>query len=441
MISFAEQKNQKEVFRNAQNRGVIAVIELGSFKVTCHILRIFTREAHQIKDGIEERLQRASYTIMGSGTNMSHGIQYGEITHLKEAERAIGRAVEKAQTDAQTTVHEAVIVSSGGDVKSYGCRGDLDLDGDEITDADIERLMSGLEVPDLGEGRVPILAQPVTYILDHVRFLQNPVGQFARQISTEVHMVSADQRAVETACSTLRNIGLAVAGFYPSGYASGLACLHEDEIEHGVVCVDIGAGTTGISIFYQGHLVYCGAEPIGGNNVRDDIAAALNVSKKDADQLKLRHGGVYATGADGHDILPIARLDGDLSADKITRHDLIFAMREQVLRIFEHVRDHLVHAGFDALPSKKIVLTGGLSQLTGIEDAARSLLGDNVRLGRPVCIRNAARAYEVPAGSAALGTCIAVGYPQDNIWDFAVPTEHRQGNVVSQLRGWLKKAW
>lgn len=440
-LEFQDQRARKIAFKTAQQRGAIAVIELGTFKVTCHILRLFSRHSHQIKEGVEARLQRASYTVLGSGTHMSLGIQMGEITDAREAERAISCAVDKAQKVAQISVQEAVICTSGADVQSASGRGEIDLDEHEITQTDVARLMAAVELPPLPEGRTTILAQPVIYGLDHHRELQNPVGLTGRHLSVDVHVLHGDSRAIEGACNVVRHCGLKVAGILPSSYTSGLSCLHEEEMEHGVVCVDVGAGTTSVSIFCKGHLVYAGTEPVGGNNIRDDIADAFGISRRDADQLKVRHGGVYSTGADGADKIRINRLDGDLGNATISRHELIFAMQPRVLQIFEHARLHLQHAGYDQLPSQKIVLTGGVSQLTGAEEAARSLLGDNVRIGRPVCIRNAARDYEVPTGSAALGACLAVGNPQDDIWDFELPADHDQKTLFRRAVGWFKESW
>ena len=52
---------------------------------------------------------------------------------------------------------------------------------------------------------------------------------------------------------------------------------------------------------------------------------------------------------------------------------------------------------------KRIVLTGGASQLTGLPDTARRILARNVRVGRPLGVSGLPAAAKGPAFSTAVG--------------------------------------
>ena len=58
---------------------------------------------------------------------------------------------------------------------------------------------------------------------------------------------------------------------------------------------------------------------------------------------------------------------------------------------------------------RRIVLTGGASQLTGLQEAARRIISSQVRIGRPLGIQGLPESAKNPAFSAAVGLLV---YPQ-----------------------------
>jgi cell division protein FtsA len=80
-----------------------------------------------------------------------------------------------------------------------------------------------------------------------------------------------------------------------------------------------------------------------------------------------------------------------------------------VEEVVELVRDRLRDAGFAAQAGRRVVLTGGASQLVGLPEVARRVLQGQVRIGRPLGIRGLPEAAKGPAFSAAVGLLV---YPQ-----------------------------
>ena len=73
-------------------------------------------------------------------------------------------------------------------------------------------------------------------------------------------------------------------------YASGLAALVDDELELGLRCIDMGGGTTTISVFADGKFVHADAIAVGGHHVTTDLARGLSTRLEDAERLKIMHG-------------------------------------------------------------------------------------------------------------------------------------------------------
>ncbi len=107
-------------------------------------------------------------------------------------------------------------------------------------------------------------------------------------------------------------------------------------------------------------------------------------------------------------VTPIGDDDGE-PANQVPRSALTRIIRPRVEEILEVVRDRLNASGFAALVGRRMVLTGGASQLTGLVEAARRVLARNVRIGRPLGIAGMPEVARGPAFSAAVGLII---YPQ-----------------------------
>ncbi len=86
-------------------------------------------------------------------------------------------------------------------------------------------------------------------------------------------------------------------------------------------------------------------------------------------------------------------------------------------------------SGFCPIVGKRVVLTGGASQLTGLPEAARRILARNVRIGRPMGVSGLPTAAKGPAFSTAVGLMI---YPQ--VADMETHAAQRQSALVARRR-------
>ena len=220
-----------------------------------------------------------------------------------------------------------------------------------------------------------------------------------------MHMLTIDAQAIQNLAHCVRRCDLELAGIASSSYVSGISALVEDEQELGAACIDMGGGATGISIFIKKHMIYADAVRMGGDHVTSDISMGLQVPMTNAERIKTFYGGVVATGMDDREMIEIGGETGDWEHDRrtVSRAELIGIMRPRVEEILEEVRARLDAAGFDHLPSQQIVLTGGASQIPGLDGLATKILGQQVRLGRPL-----AGPWSAAGGDRA-GLCLVGG--------------------------------
>lgn len=440
---YQAQRAMRNMRRTAMQRGVIAILDVGSSKVACLILRFDGEVRPREADGVGPMAGQSSFRIIGAATTRSRGVRFGEISVMNETERAIRTAVQGAQKMANVRVDHVIACFSGADPRSYGLAGELPLQDSVVTEQDVARVLAACDVPDIGPGRDVLHAQPVNFALDHRTGLGDPRGQIGNRLACDMHLLSVDGDVVQNLIHCIKRCDLEIAGLASSAYVSGVSSLVEDEQELGAACVDMGGGTTGISIFMKKHMIYADSVRMGGDHVTSDIAKGLQVPVSVAERIKTKHGGVQATGMDDRDMIAIGGDSGDWEKDRraISRTELIGIMRPRVEEILEEARSRLDAAGFDSLPSQQIVLTGGASQVPGLDGLAARILGQRVRLGRPLRVQGLPQAVTGPAFSAAVGLCLFAAHPQDEWWDFEIPNERYPARSLKRALRWLKDNW
>ena len=226
-------------------------------------------------------------------------------------------------------------------------------------------------------------AQPVNFALDHRSGLGDPRGQIGHRLACDMHMLTIDTRAIQNILYCVQRCDLELAGLASSAYVSGVASLVEDEQELGAACIDMGGGSTSLSIFMKKHMIYADTVRMGGDHVTSDISKGLQIPLGTAERIKTIHGGLFATGMDDREMIALGGDTGDWELDQrtVSRAELIGIMRPRVEEILEEVRACLDGAGFEHLPSQQIVLTGGASQIPGLDGLAPKILGQQVRIG------------------------------------------------------------
>ncbi len=439
---YHSQRAMRNMRRAALQRGVVAILDVGSSKISCLVLR-FDGGAALEADGIGSLAGQVGFRVIGAATTRSRGVRFGEIHAMQETERAIRTALQAAQKMANIRVDHVIASFSGAEPRSYGLAGAVDVEGHVVTEQDVSRVLSSCDVPDFGEGREVLHAQPVNFALDHRSGLSDPRGQMGQTLSTDMHMLTVDAAAIQNLAHCVKRCDLELAGIASSAYVSGIASLVEDEQELGAACIDFGGGSTSLSVFMKRHMIYADAVRMGGEHVTSDISMGLSVPTTTAERIKTFYGGVYATGMDDREMIEIGGDTGDWEHDRrtVSRAELIGIMRPRVEEILEEVRARLDAAGFEHLPSQQIVLTGGGSQIPGLDGLASKILGHQVRLGRPLRVNGLPQAATGPGFASAVGLCLFAANPQDEWWDFEIPVERYPARSLKRAMKWFKDNW
>ncbi|WHT42194.1 cell division protein FtsA [Ochrobactrum sp. SSR] len=385
---------------------LLTVLDVGSSKVSCVIARLRPHEGGALLPGRTHRME-----VLGIGHQRSRGVKSGVIIDLDAAEQSIRLAVDAAERMAGLTVDSLIVNISAGRLKSETFTASVNLGGHEVEQTDIRRVLAAGAKQALAAERHLVHSLPIGYTLDGERGVRDPQGMLGDSLGVDMHVLTADAAPLRNLELCINRCHLSVEAIVATPYASGLSALVGDEAEMGAACIDMGGGTTTISVFSEGKFIHADAVAIGGNHVTMDVARGFSTRMEDAERLKVMYGSALPSAADDRDLISVSPI-GDDERDvpnQYPRSVLTRIIRARVEETLELVRDRLNQSGLGHIVGKRVVLTGGASQLPGMPEAARRILARNVQIGRPLGIAGLPEAAKGAAFAATVGLLI---YPQ-----------------------------
>lgn len=366
----------------------IAALDIGSTKVCCFIARVD---------------ERTGLRVVGIGHQAAAGTRGGDIIDMEAVENCVLSAVHTAETMCGERIRDVYVNVSCGRPRSRTMAAQINVAGNEISSADVRRVLDECRQQANGDGRAAIHSIPIGYSVDGSNGIRDPRGMYGDRLGVDVLFVTAAAGSVRNLKTCLAGCRLNIAGQVISPYASALACLVEDEMRLGVTLIDMGGGATSIAAFADGALVYTGSVPVGGVHVTNDVAIALNAPVNHVERIKALYGSATPGEADEQQLIdvPIVGEEGDSAFTQVPRAELVSIIRPRLEETFEMVRDRVEASDVPASARRRIVLTGGASQLQGLRELATAMLDRPVRMGRPLKVTGLAES----TGGPAFATC------------------------------------
>ena len=396
--------------------GVIGALDVGSTKVSCFIVK-----PTGLREGGGPALK-----VLGIGHQVSRGVRAGTVVDINTAEDSIRAAVEQAERMAGVTLRDAVVGISCGQPQSRTVNVEVSIAGHEVGEQDLARAhLSGREQMPSGEREV-IHCMPGSYSIDGSRGIRNPRGMVGDSLGVNMYAITAATGPIRNLETCLERCHLDIAGKVAMPYASGLSTLVADEMDLGTTVIDMGGGTTSIAVFFDGGLIHAEVLPVGGGHVTSDIARGLSTSLSHAERMKTLYGSALSGPHDGRETISVPHLgeDDPEAESQIPRSVLTGIIQPRLEETFELLRDRLLDCGLSSISGRRVVLTGGASQMNGAREIATRILSKQVRLGRPARLAGLAEA----AGGAAFSACAGLA-----MWASQRPFEMQNLRVEADI--------
>ena len=416
---------------------LVAAVDLGASKIGCFIMK---------PDGLN-RGDR-TITVAGVAHVRSRGVRGGAVTCVDEAAEAIAQAVEQAEAMAGASVSSVVLTSAGGQLASHRVAAAVSLGARPIGDHDLSRCIQLALAQARTPGRRIIHLLPISWSVDRQGAVRDPRRLHGRELALELLVVSMAETAFATLGHCVELAHLQLDGVVAAPFAAGLAALEEDEIDLGAVCIDMGGGSTSVSVFGNGALLHVDTLTVGGHHVTNDIARGLTTTVIGAERIKTLHGSAIASANEDREMIEAPPRGDDPSAEPIVapRSMLKGIIAPRVEETLELTRDRLKRSGVKLPRGAGVVLTGGASQLAGVRELAVRVFDCPVRLGRPRRAPHLADSAAGPAFSAAVGVLQRSAYgPREAVSDRSLAVRQREErpgpadrDMFSRAAGWLR---
>lgn len=412
---------------------MLAALDIGSHKNACFIGRVVD--------------DKGAVEVLGVGYQASQGVKSAAVVDIEAADSAIRQTVHTAENMAAEAMkgyplRDVIVNVPGNQTKSHNLSINVQIDGQVITDNDISRALVKAQDQIIVPNTELIHTMPVHCRIDGHEGIQDPQGMTGQMMEVDVHIVQGNVGPLQNMANCVERSHLDISSLCSAAYASGLACLVEDEMDLGCTVIDMGAGVTSFAVFQGGAMIYSDAIPLGGWHVTNDIARGLTCPNVDAERLKTLYGSAMVTSSDESELIDVPQL-GEVDShapNHVPRSLLIGIIQPRLEEILEMVRERLNQSGHGQAVGRRVVFTGGASQLPGMRDLAQMILDKQVRLGRPIRLSGLPDAVSGPAFSTAAGLLTyAASHSHEMPAEIIASVDN--GSVFERFKFWWKENW
>jgi cell division protein FtsA len=330
---------------------------------------------------VAEVMPGGELKLAGLGLAPSNGLKRGVVVNIDATVQSIQQALKEAELMADCKITKVYTGITGAHIRGINSSGMVAIKDREVSAADVARVLETARAINISADQRLLLVEPQEFIIDG-QLVKEPIGMSGIRLEVKVHIVTGSQAAAENIIKCVRRCGLEVEQLMLNPLASSLAVVTDDERELGVALVDIGAGTTDVTIFTGGAIRHTAVIPIAGDLITSDIAMALRTPTKDAEEIKVESGCAKQLLADPDAQVEVPGL-GDRGPRMLSRQALAGVIEPRVEEIFSLVHQVMRESGFEEMLSSGIVLTGASCVMPGMVELGEDIFLKPVRRGIP----------------------------------------------------------
>ncbi len=377
--------------------------------------------------------------VIGIGSHVSKGLKRGVVVDIESTVQSIQRAIEEAELMAGCAISSVYASISGSHIRSLNSEGVVAIRDREVTEGDVERVLDAARAVAIPADQRILHVQAQEYVIDEQEGIRHPVGMIGVRLEARVHVITGAQSAAQNISKCVTRCGLRVDDLIPAQLASSLAVLTQDERDLGICMVDIGAGTTDISVFTQGAMRHTASLGIAGDQVTNDIAFAFRTPTPSAEDIKVRYACALAQLARPEETIEVSSV-GDRPPRRLARQMLADVVQKRYEEIFEMVQAELRRSGLEEMVAAGIVLTGGGSKMEGVVELAEEMFHMPVRVATPQYVTGLGDVLCNPVHATGIGLLLH-GSRQTQMRQPQGPAADGIGNVLEKFKSWFRTSF
>ncbi len=374
--------------------------------------------------------------VVGIGMSPSNGLRKGVVVNIEQTVKSVKKALEEAELMAGCDIRSVYAGIAGSHIMGFNSHGVIAVKGGEVTQKDLDRVIDAAKAVAIPLDREVIHILPQEYIVDDQRDIEDPLGMAGVRLEAKVHIVTGAVSSAQNIVRSCHRSGLDVEDIVLESLASANAVLTDEEKEIGVALVDVGGGTTDLSVFSNDSIKHISVLPLGGANLTNDIAFGLRTPVSSAEDIKIKHGCALTDMVQSNEAIEVPSVGGR-KPRSVSRGVLAEICEPRMEEILTLVDQELVRSGFKQTIGAGVVLTGGCSLIEGISELGEQVFNLPVRVGNPQGIGGLTDVVNDPRYATAVGL-LKYGAGRDTgDFRFRIREKNLFRRVWARMRRWF----
>lgn len=350
---------------------------------------------------------KAKSQIIGVGQAPSFGLRKGVVVDVDEATKNIGESIQEAERNSGVSVERVSVGISGSHITSKTNQGVAAVSraDKEVSKEDIERAINAASNISVSQNREIIHTIPRSFSVDDQRGLSDPVGLTGVRLDVDALIIegSVSFRRNLTKCVT--EAGVEVENMVLAPLAASHAALNKRQKELGVLALDLGGGTAGMTVFEEGKIIHSCVLPVGSAHITNDIAIGLRSSIELAEKVKLEYGSALSSEIGKKENIDLSKL-GLNEKGVVPRIEVVKIIEARLSEILELANKELKKIDRQGLLPSGVVLLGGGAKMPSLVDLAKNELKLPAQVGFPFEIEGAIEEVDDPSFATAIGLAL-----------------------------------
>lgn len=404
----------------SKNSNIIVGLDIGTTKI-CAI-------AAEMESG-------ETLNIVGVGTAKSEGLRKGVVVNIEKTVQSIKKAVEECELMCGQPINSVYAGIAGHHIKGTNSHGMVTVYRNRVvSEEDIRRVIDAAQVL-IPNDREVLHILPQEFIVDDQDGVQNPLGMSGTRLEVNVHIVTGSVTSAQNIIKCCNQANLDVEDIVLEPLASSQAVLSSDEQEVGVVLVDIGGGTTDITIYSEGSIVHTAVLALGGDHLTKDVAIGLSTPLAEAEEIKHTYGVAMVSMVEKDEMIQVSGVGGRRNRN-IQKQVLAEIIEDRFHEIFEFIATEIEKSQYRNVIASGVVATGGTCIMPGSDELASEVLNIPVRVGFPENISGIQELIYSPKYATSVGL-VRYGINSQSKLHFSGDETNVFHKVSRRMKDWL----
>ena len=371
-------------------------------------------------------------TIHAFSSIETSGVKKGSIINTFATASSISQCLRDIEHQSGFKIKEILVSISGEEVSSTNSVGQAAISEKEVTARDIENALNMSSTLKIPNDKTLLYVVPNSFFIDGQGNIDDPLGMNGIKLEARSHLIHCSKNTKDNIkkCLKVSSSGIGIRKYFYSQLGVAHSVLTDYQKKLGVCVLDIGAGTTDISVYQNGSITFSKVLPYAGDYITEIIASALDIQSSDAEAIKKKYGSAFSDNIND-EMLKISVENGKKS---ISRKALAGLIENSMSKILRNCLNILEENNLLNNVSDGIVVTGGSANMEGMVKLGEKLTNLNFKIGVPKYnLPQKSDNLLQPENSAILGMTKFYALEQDKEFTF-----NQSKGIIARVLEWIR---